>query len=426
MRLRHSLGPAGLASVLAAALVAATAARADAARRSTRRTWRPSIGPRAGLVLEPVTHAGPLAVERGRVARATRRRRSCCATRRPTRRPAAARRTSSAVDLTAGVGLGDRAAIGVDVPVFLCQDGTAACPPPSSSAAGAGALERHRRRRHPRQGHPRLRTIPRACRSASASPRSARVTRPHRRPRELPRRRLGRPSRCGLLARVRARRRRRAREPRLHAAHDATARTLSLSGVPGGADVRRRDPVVGRRHAAAQGGPAHARLGRPPVAGRSRFHGSLPARSGRARSTARLRRRCRPRCSALDDRVQLGHYRDAFVLAGVDLGLDQRHRRARRSAASSPSAGPRARTTATTTASPTTATSAPICPRTATASRTRTAAPRTTPTATASSTPRTRARSCPACGGTIRRRTAAPRPTPTATASPIRSTPAPR
>ena len=30
-----------------------------------------------------------------------------------------------------------------------------------------------------------------------------------------------------------------------------------------------------------------------------------------------------PAMLAIDDRLQLGHYHDAFVLAGVDLGLDQ-------------------------------------------------------------------------------------------------------
>jgi len=98
-------------------------------------TWRPSVDPQAGLVLEPVVTPGswewnvgawlsyahaPVVLRDG-------------SSNAVVQEPVA---HSLGVDLTAGVGLGSRAAIGIDVPVFLFQDGTTGLPPTIATAGG--------------------------------------------------------------------------------------------------------------------------------------------------------------------------------------------------------------------------------------------------------------------------------------------------
>src|ERR1035441_1594895 len=83
-------------------------------------TWRPSVDPQAGLVLEPVVTPGswqwnvgawlsyahaPVVLRDG-------------SSNAVVQEPVA---HALAIDLTASVGLGSRAAIGIDVPVFLFQ-----------------------------------------------------------------------------------------------------------------------------------------------------------------------------------------------------------------------------------------------------------------------------------------------------------------
>jgi OOP family OmpA-OmpF porin len=111
--------PALAALALPVAAVAQTAPSVDA------RTWAPSMAPEAGLVLEPTSSPGSwqwnvaawLSYAQGPVAL-----RGPSSTIEPLR-------NQLGVDLVAGVGLGDRAAIGVDVPVLLYQDGASGLAP---------------------------------------------------------------------------------------------------------------------------------------------------------------------------------------------------------------------------------------------------------------------------------------------------------
>ena len=411
---------ASRSAIVLAVVVLATAPRPAAAqtlpvdRRDARggRSTDPAggPGPRAGD-----SRPGPGMLERRRLARTTRRRPSCCAT------PASSSVLYDPIahrlgaDLTAGVGLGIASPLGLDVPVFLYQDGTSRLPA-TIAIGGHGAHERHRRHRHPTARRRSSRNDHQGIAARLRPRRPRRRHRPHRRRESFHGDGAATVS-LRLLARVRARPGRGAREPRLHAAHaDAdVARRVASAGVTFG-DV---DPVVASALSLRPKAVFHALdAGRPPVLGARRPR-LAPRHAGRAVRRRRAPPRSRPRMLALDDRI-----------AARPLPRRVRPRRRRPRPRLAPSAcpsfrgiarrrlGPARRTTATATASPTTSTSARTCPRTSTASRTRTAAPRTTPTATASSTSTTPARSCPGCGGTTRRRTAAPRPTPTATASP--------
>jgi hypothetical protein len=90
------------------------------------RTWRPSSDPNAGLVLEPVTTPGPWQWSVGVWTHYE-------------QSPVVLHDATGAVvlspiehslgaDLVAGIGLGDRAAIGVDLPFVLWQDGSSSLP----------------------------------------------------------------------------------------------------------------------------------------------------------------------------------------------------------------------------------------------------------------------------------------------------------
>jgi OmpA-OmpF porin, OOP family len=96
------------------------------------RTWRPSPDPEAGLVLEPAAAPGPWRwnVELwGSYAQAP------VVIRDGATGAALARPLEHALgaDLVAEVGLGDRAAVGLDLPIFVWQDGTSSLPPTTVS-----------------------------------------------------------------------------------------------------------------------------------------------------------------------------------------------------------------------------------------------------------------------------------------------------
>ena len=90
------------------------------------RTWAPSIDPSAGLVLEPIQSPGPwqwsfsswLSYAQSPVVL------------RDANNNVVSRPLDHALglDLVAGLGLGDRAGVGVDVPVLVYQNGTTGLP----------------------------------------------------------------------------------------------------------------------------------------------------------------------------------------------------------------------------------------------------------------------------------------------------------
>ncbi len=111
-------------SVAFGTLSAPTNARAQTVPSIDVRTWQPSADPKASLVLEPVTTPGswrwnvgawvqyaqdPVVFDQavGKIRPVT---------------------NLVGADVVAGVGLGDRASLGVDVPTFLWQDGTSSLP----------------------------------------------------------------------------------------------------------------------------------------------------------------------------------------------------------------------------------------------------------------------------------------------------------
>jgi hypothetical protein len=101
------------------------------------RTWRPSSDPNAGLVLEPVTTPGAW---QWSVGVWTRYEQSPVVLRSGA---GGAQQTpvehSLGADLVADMGLGDRAAVGIDVPFVLWQDGAASLPPSVVSGGKATA-----------------------------------------------------------------------------------------------------------------------------------------------------------------------------------------------------------------------------------------------------------------------------------------------
>jgi hypothetical protein len=100
------------------------------------RTWRPSSDPRAGLVLEPVSTSGPWQWNIGAWVHYAQ---SPVVLRDPTTSAVNSRPLDHVLgsDLVAGMGLGAGVAIGVSVPIFLWQDGTSSLPP---TVVGPGAV----------------------------------------------------------------------------------------------------------------------------------------------------------------------------------------------------------------------------------------------------------------------------------------------
>jgi hypothetical protein len=115
-------------AALVASLVLPRLAAAQIAPSIDARTWAPSMDPAAGLVLEPTQSPGPWQWSMGAWLTYA----QSPVTLRYASSGAVASRPLDHVlgaDLVAGLGLGDRAAIGVDVPVMLYQDGTTGLDP---------------------------------------------------------------------------------------------------------------------------------------------------------------------------------------------------------------------------------------------------------------------------------------------------------
>jgi OOP family OmpA-OmpF porin len=108
---------------LSLALLAPSGAFAQTLPSIDMRTWRPSSDPEAGLILEPAITPGSghwnvgVWFDYAQSPVVLRNMTTGTVLIRPLEHALSA-------DLVAGLGLGDRAAVGVDVPVFLWQDGT--------------------------------------------------------------------------------------------------------------------------------------------------------------------------------------------------------------------------------------------------------------------------------------------------------------
>ena len=305
-----------VATAFAASLHAATASGQTLPSVDTS-TWRPSIDPRAGLVLEPSTTPGPW---QWNVAAWLSYAQAPVVLRDPSSSSVVLQPLSHVlgVDLTAGVGLGSRAAIGIDVPVFLWQDGTSGLPAaisssgsvPTSGIGDIAILGKGTLVSNDHQGIPLGFglaavggvTVPTGDASSFHGDGTVKVS-------------------LGLLGEYAL------GVGALRASLGYTLRTAqqtwapSVSGVAGGLTFGDSIPW-------SFGASLRPKALSPSLDGDDRqsweiaLHGSLPATpvgpfAGTGASALS------PAMLAFDDRVQLGHYHDAFVLAGIDLGLDQ-------------------------------------------------------------------------------------------------------
>ncbi len=380
------------AVLVAAATVTVSPAQASAQTQPSvdTRTWAPSPDPRANLVLEPskapeawvwnvaawASYAqAPVILRDGSnsIVEA---------------RPLA---HSLGLDVVAGIGLGARMAVGLDVPIFVWQDGTTGLPATIASngtvkttglgdvalSAKATLVDNEPQRTASGFGLAAVgsATLPTGDRTSFWGDGTARVGA----------RALAEYAFAGAGA--------------LRASVGYTLRTsrqtwpdASIGGVTFGDEIPWSAGVVVRPRALAKGLDAGDRQ-----LWEVAFHGSLPAGPvapfGLGGSGASS---LSPALLALDDRVALDRRADWFLLFGAEMGLDAAvgvpnvPRRRRRSA------GPHGHTTATGTGSSTRWTSARTSRRTVTGSRMPTAAPKTTRTTTASSTRRMPAPRCQA------------------------------
>jgi hypothetical protein len=302
--------PATLLAALLASLPSLAAAQTEPSIDA--RTWRPSMAPEAGLVLEPTQSPGPWQWNVGAWGSYA-------------HMPVVLRdATTNAVasdplahvlgaDLVAGIGLGDRAAIGVDLPVYLFQDGTSGLPAtivsggkvPTSGIGDVNILGKGTLLRNDPHGVPLgfglaalgALSVPTGERASFASDGSVTVSL-----------RLMAEYALGVGA--------------LRASLGYTLRTAqqtwpdaSLGGVTFGdelpwsigATLRPKGvfPSLDSGDRQSWEIALHGALPVTPVA---------PFQPGASSLS--------PALLALDDRIGFGHYRDAFVLAGADLGLD--------------------------------------------------------------------------------------------------------
>ena len=307
-----------------AASFAPGAARAQALPSVDATTWHPSTDPRAGLVLEPVTTAGAW---QWNVAAWFNYAQAPVVLRDSVSNGVAIQPLAHvlAADLTVGLGLGDRVAIGVDVPVYLYQDGSSSLPAailstgtppvplgsvPTSGIGDVAILGKATLVTNDHQGLPvgfglaalGGITVPTGDATSFHGDGTTKVS-------------------LSLLGEY-------ALGPgSARASLGYTLRTADVtwdsgvSGVPGGLTFGDMLPW-------SAGFALRPKAVLPSLDGDDRqaweiaVHGWLPVNpvgpfAGTGASALS------PAMLAIDDRVQLGHYHDAFVLAGVDLGLDQ-------------------------------------------------------------------------------------------------------
>jgi hypothetical protein len=303
--------PAALFAGLVASLPAAAAGQI--APSVNARTWAPSIDPNAGLVLEPTQSPGPW---QWNVSAWLTYAQSPVVLRDGTSGNIVYRPLDHALgaDLVAGIGLGERAALGVDVPVLLFQDGSTGLPAtimnggqvPASGIGDVALLGKGTILRNDPHGVPLgfglaalgVVTVPTGDRASFASDGSTTVSL-----RLL----------CEYAVGVGA----------FRATAGYTLRTAqqtwpdpSLGGVTFGdslpwsigASLRPKAlfPSLDEDDRQSWEIALHGWIPVNPVAP---FGAGAPELS--------------PALLAVSDRIGLGHYRDAFVLVGGDFGLDQ-------------------------------------------------------------------------------------------------------
>ena len=355
----HRLPAALLAGLLASVPVVAAA---QIAPSIDARTWSPSMDPGAGLVLEPTQSPGPWQWNVGAWMSYAQ---SPVLLRFASSNDVAYRPLDHAlgVDLVAGIGLGDRAAIGVDVPVLLFQDGTSGLPGsivsggrvPAGGIGDVAILGKGTLLRNDPHGVPlgfglsalAGVTLPTGDRASFAGDGSTTVSL-----RLLAEYALG-------LGAIRA-----SAGYSLRTAQQAWPADASLGGVTFGDAIPWSLGLTLRPKTFAPSLDQDDRQSWEVA-----LHGWLPA--GPVAPFGAGAPELSPALLAASDRIELGHYRDAFVLVGVDIGLDQavgvpdvprraRHRLDAARARPRRRRHPRRSTT-----------SAPTSPRTRTASRTR-------------------------------------------------------
>jgi OOP family OmpA-OmpF porin len=276
-------------------------------------TWRPSSDPHAGMILEPVLTPGPWQW-------------NVAAWASYAHAPVVLRDASSGsvsiepvahqlgIDLTAGLGLGSRAAIGIDVPVLLWQDGTSGLPAtisstgrvPSSGIGDVAILGKAALLSNDHQGIPigfglamtGAVTIPTGDPASFHGDGTTKVS-------------------LGLIGEYAL---------GVGALRASLGYTLRTAQQPWDASVG--GATFGDTIPWSIGASLRPKAIAPSLDEDDRqswevaLHGWLPATPvgpfvGTGASTLS------PAMLGIDDRVQLGHYKDAFVLAGVDVGLDQ-------------------------------------------------------------------------------------------------------
>jgi hypothetical protein len=277
------------------------------------RTWRPSTDAQATLVLEPPSTPGPwqwnagawLAYAQSPVVLRD------ATTMEPVYKPVL---HSLGCDLVAGLGIGDRVAVGVDVPVFLWQDGTSGLPATIASssavpASGIGDIYLHGK----------AAILDNARTGVSAGPGLSLIG-----SLSLPTGdRASFQGEGSVTVSVRVLAEYAFALGALRASVGYAARTenrtwpdATIGGVTFGDSLPWSVGAVLRPAALV-----------PPLDRDDRqlwelaVHGSLPAGPSSPFDAGALA--LSPVLLAADDRLALGHYRDAFILVGAEVGLDQ-------------------------------------------------------------------------------------------------------
>jgi len=297
------------AGALLVALLAARASSADGTPSIDVRTWAPSVDPRANLVLEPASTPGPWAFA---ASAWTHYENDSVVLRSPTGSVSARPLENQlGLDVAASLGLGTRGEVGLRVPTFLYEQGSGGLAPtvissgkvPASgfgdlALAGKGALLTNDRGGFGLAALGEL-TLPTGAKTGFMGDSGPTVT-------------------ARVLADVSL------LVASLQASVGYTLRTSHVEWPAGSAgSVVFGDEIPWTLGILMRPAVLHAIDPNGLQVWEVALHGSLPAGPtppfglGNGGSSA-----LSPVLLALSDRVGLGRYQDAFLLAGVDLGLD--------------------------------------------------------------------------------------------------------